>query len=274
MADLRVTETETAESDHEHAPPSVGGSRPGRKWAMGWTQAVLLLGLGLHLAYLYLSENVANYIHVRFAWLAAAGAVFCLALGGHALWVALRASRSDAEVSHDHAGHTHPSRQWPTLGWLAVPLVLGTLVPPQPLGAAAVGGNISAPPTAREAPMLLTSDSLQWTVADWLRMFASGGTDRLRGQPADVTGFVYRREGDPEGYFVVARFLMVHCTADAYAVGIPVRWTEAKNLPTDAWVRVRGTVEVGEFRGNQLPILTATTIDDQSERPKQAYLYQ
>ena len=261
--------------EHEHAAAGSGPHRPVGGETSGWTRAVLLLGLGLYLGYLFASESVGNYVNLRFGWLALAGALLSLALGGHALMTQLRAGRSPSAASHDHEGHAHQPLGWPALGLLAAPLALGILVPSQPLGAAAVAGDISLPRGASEGAVLLAADSAQWTVIDWLRMFSSpGGGDRLQGQPADITGFVYRQEGDPDGYFVVARFLMVHCTADAYAVGMPVVWPEAQALPSDTWVRVRGTVQVGDFRGNVLPILAATSVDDRAERPKQVYLYQ
>jgi uncharacterized repeat protein (TIGR03943 family) len=88
-----------------------------------------------------------------------------------------------------------------------------------------------------------------------------------------VTGFVYRREEDPSGHFMVARFLMTCCSADAYAIALPVQWAAAEGLTADTWVRVVGTVRVGRFRDNTLPILQAMEVHIE-DRPRQTYLYQ
>jgi hypothetical protein len=33
-------------------------------------------------------------------------------------------------------------------------------------------------------------------------------------------------------------------------------------------------MNVGDFRGNRMPVLQATAVDDTVQRPKQVYLYQ
>lgn len=235
---------------------------------------MLLLGLGVYTAYLAWSGDIGNYVNLRFAWVGAVGAglAMLLAVAGMGARVR-RAHLLDATV-HEHLGHQHQPIGWPALGLLALPLGLGLLVPSQPLGAAAVAGDVTFSRGVGEVATISASDSLEWTILDWLRMFSVGGARaRVDGRRADVTGFVYRREGDPDGHFVLSRFLMVHCTADAYAIGMPVTWTRAEALPADTWVRVRGTVRIGSFGGNTLPILDAVSVDPRVERPTQAYLY-
>jgi putative membrane protein len=51
-----------------------------------------------------------------------------------------------------------------------------------------------------------------------------------------------------------------------------VQWAEASALAQGAWVRIVGTVQVGEFRGEQVPIIQATTVEI-VEQPKHPYLY-
>jgi uncharacterized repeat protein (TIGR03943 family) len=234
---------------------------------------LLLLGLGLFLAYLIASGNLGNYVNLRFVWVGAIGAILAILLGVAALSARARVPHADT-AGHSHLGHRHGPVGRPALALLAVPLALGLFVPSQPLGAAAVTGEVSFSRGVAEVATITTSDSLEWTVLDWLRMFSNAGQQgRIEGKQADVTGFVYRRSGDPDGYFVISRFLMVHCTADAYAIGMPVAWAGAGTLTDDTWVRVRGTVRVGTFGGSTLPILEATAVDERVDRPSQAYLY-
>ncbi len=235
-------------------------------------KSVLLLGLGGYFVHLWLGGDLHNYVNARFGWLPVLAAVLFVVLALEGLASAIWSGR--AHHVHHWLDHTHRAPSWPVLAVVAVPLALGTLVPSLPLGARAVGGDLALDPGAFEGALIPANDSLEWTVLDWLRAFSAGSADRISGKDADVVGFVYRRDDDPAGSFVVMRFLMSCCSADAYAVGMPVIWSGAEALPIDSWVRVQGTVSVGSFRGQTLPILTATAVDNSIERPKQAYLYQ
>jgi uncharacterized repeat protein (TIGR03943 family) len=236
---------------------------------------LLLLALSGYFVHLWLGGDLHNYVNARFGWLPVLAAVLflLLALPG----IAAGAGRSQHH-SGEHAefmDHVHLPPSWAVLAIAAVPLLLGTLVPSQPLGARAVGGEVSLDPGVLEGALVQTTDSAEWTVLDWLRAYSSGGRqERINGKEADVTGFVYRRDGDPKDSFVVMRFLMSCCSADAYAIGMPVVWANAEALPVDSWVRVRGTVNAGRFRDQTLPILTASGVEENIPRPKQAYLYQ
>jgi putative membrane protein len=235
----------------------------------------LFAGMAAYFAYLWISGNLGNYINTRFMWLSiVATIVFCL-LAASSLYSFIRA-RSGGDLAdghHDDAGHWHPPIGLPVLLLLAAPLAFGLLVPSRPLGASAVGGDLM-PNAPNEASLAASANSLEWTVVDWLRVFYySGNPDRLNGREADVVGFVYRREGDPKGHFMAARFLMSCCSADAAAVGMPVAWNEADNLPVDTWVRVKGQVKVQQYGKNALPVIDAKSVDTSIGPPAQAYLY-
>jgi uncharacterized repeat protein (TIGR03943 family) len=235
-------------------------------------KSLVLVGLGGYFVLLWVRGDLNNYVNARYGWLTVLAGLLCFALGIHGISMALRGLRS-----HAHAGwgdHVHLPPSWSVLAIVGVPLLLGVLVPSQPLGAQAVDSDRALDVGVFEAAAIPATDSLQWTVLDWLRAGSAGGPpERINGKEADLIGFVYRREDDPKGSFVVMRFLMVHCAADAYAVGMPVLWADAPALPIDSWVRVRGTVNVGAYRDQTLPILTATFVEANVERPQQPYLY-
>jgi putative membrane protein len=60
--------------------------------------------------------------------------------------------------------------------------------------------------------------------------------------------------------------------ADAGAIGLPVAWADEAAIEDGMWVRVTGAFQLGEFRGEQIPMLQATTVEvvDQPDHP---YLY-
>ncbi|NWF70179.1 MAG: TIGR03943 family protein [Chloroflexi bacterium] len=250
--------------EHEHTP-----SAP----AQAWVKTGLLLGLALYFLYNIVSGNLTNYINIRFSWLAYIAVAIFGALGAVSAYDLLRARRAEqAHDDHDHY-HNHDHVSWPVLFITAIPLLLGTLIPSQPLGASAIDGNISTNVVAVSSMSTLGSDPLQWNVLDWLRAFnKSTNLAEFNNQPADVIGFVYREPDFAEDTFMVARFTISCCVADANAIGLPVVWPDNVALDDSQWVRVSGTFTLGAFRGQQIPLLVATAVEI-VEQPKHPYLY-
>jgi putative membrane protein len=240
---------------------------------LGWLKTVLLLGLGIYFVYNIASGNLTNYINVRFVWLSYVAAGLFLLIGGYSAYHMLR-HHSGAEHEHDH-DHTHTSISWGTLALLAVPLILGTLLPSRPLGAEAVDGDLGLTSAAATSSSVTTFaiNPLDRSVLDWLRVFnSSSDYGELNGQPADVIGFVYSEPTFGEDQFMVARFTISCCVADASAIGLPAYWADTSTLQQGQWVHVQGTMQVGEFRGDSLPILQASSIEV-VEQPEHPYLY-
>ena len=142
-----------------------------------------------------------------------------------------------------------------------------------PLGSAAVAGNISTNAAVNASFSTFSSDPLKWNVLDWLRAFNSAeDATSFNGKQADVIGFVYREASFADDQFMVARFTISCCVADASAIGLPVIWEQAGDFPQDTWVRVQGAFEVGQFRGDTVPVLHATSVET-VEQPEHPYLY-
>jgi putative membrane protein len=112
-------------------------------------------------------------------------------------------------------------------------------------------------------------------VLDWLRVFnATTDYATLNGEPADVIGFVYTEPDMAPTQFMVARFTVSCCVADANAIGVPVHWNEADvaALASGQWVRVTGAMQVESFRGDDMPVLQAQAVE-LIEAPKNPYLF-
>jgi uncharacterized repeat protein (TIGR03943 family) len=248
---------------HEHHPDAANENLP------GWLKTALLLGLGLYFVYNILSGNLTNYINVRFAWLSYVAAILFLLIGGYSAYHMLR-HHSSGEHHHDHA---HTPMSLGALLVIAIPLILGTLIPSRPLGAEAVDGNVSLTSAAATTTTTFTINPQDRNVLDWLRVFNSTEDySEINGQPADVIGFVYTEPTFGDDQFMVARFTISCCVADASAIGLPTYWQEMDTLEQGQWVRVQGTMQLGQFRDDSLPILQATSVEviDQPEHP---YLY-
>lgn len=237
-----------------------------------WARVFILLGLAAYFAYNILSGNLSNYVNARFAWLSYV-AIVLFGLLGFASMVALLRGGHDHAHDHDH-DHEHGGMSWVMIAIVAVPLVLGTLVPSEPLSASAVNGGVSMTPISigGATATAFSRDPLDRNVLEWLRVFIKGAPDSFNEQEADVIGFVYREPGYPPDHFLVARFTISCCVADASAIGLPAVWTGSGDLADGQWVRVRGAFQAGDFANRRTPILQAAQVEvvDQPDHP---YLY-
>ena len=240
-------------------------------------KATLLIALGLYLYTRLTSGVIEFYIHPRFISLVLLASVGLLIVAA-SFFLHEEADDHDPAHAHHHASHVHNHLSWFGLFVLAVPVVLGLLVPPQPLGAAAVGnrevqmGNLNsiAPPRSDGRMGLVAGEK---NILDWLTDFQRNPNPAsFNGVEADLIGFVYRDERFAEDLFMVGRFIVSCCVADASPVGVIVRSDQASDYAADQWVQVRGRFQAGAFINAEMPILVATEIIP-IDQPQQPYLY-
>jgi putative membrane protein len=231
-------------------------------------KAAILILMGVFLFMIVMDGSVLYYINQRFVtltWLAAGG--FLLVGASYFLL-----SGRETAVSLGRQPLT-----WVGLLIASLPLLFGWLVPSQPLGAAAIGnreinlGGIAsvAPSSGSDTRSLASGDK---NIIDWLSDFQQNDPATFNGEEAKLIGFVYRDERFPEDTFMVARFTVSCCVADAAPIGLVVRWPDAPNLPTDQWVEVNGRFQLGTFNGQEIPILIAEEITP-IDPPRHPYLY-
>lgn len=244
---------------HHHHHAASSAQRIDR---VAWAKALILLGMGIYLAYLIASGNLTNYINLRFAWLAYVGTAIFVLLATVSLYVCLKPG----------AGHQHYQISWDMLVIVAFPLLLAILIPSRSLGIEAINGGISLSPVGVESPAAFRRSPLDRNILDWLREFNRGAPASFNGQQVDVTGFVYREPLFAEDGFMVARFTMSCCVADAYPIGMPVSSEAAADFGAGDWVRVRGELQAGKFGAEFMPVIIASTLDAVDE-PAQPYLY-
>ncbi|MDX1992503.1 MAG: TIGR03943 family protein [bacterium] len=233
---------------------------------MEWLKAGTLLALSAYFGYSILSGNLTNYINIRFAWLSYLAVVIFAALGAASVYALLR---NEGRARDD----SHTPVSWSMIGLMALPLLMGTLIPSQPLGAEAVDGRIGTRVASVNTAAAVTKDPLQRNVLEWLRVFNDGSAPAaFDGQEADVIGFVYREPGFAVDQFMIARFTVACCVADASAIGLPVQWDGAADIADGEWVQVRGAFEAGSFRDQTMPILRAQSVQV-VEQPEHPYVY-
>ena len=233
---------------------------------IAWAKSAILLGMAVYLALLILTGNLSNYINQRFAWLVYVGAAIFFLL-------ALVNLYSSLTPQLDEHKHEHYRIGWDILLIVSFPLLLGFLIPSRSLGIEAINGGVSLNPVGVQRSSALTRNPLDRNILDWLREFNRAVTPaEFNGAPAGVIGFVYREPSHAADGFMVSRFTMSCCVADAFPIGMPVSWREAGELTAGAWVRVAGKLKAKTFAGDFLPVLVAETIELVDE-PEQPYLY-
>lgn len=226
-------------------------------------KTLILFGMGIYLTLLILTGSLDNYINQRFAWLVVVGALlfFLLAL------VNLYSSRNRAQREHDHH-HYHIS--WDIVLVVSFPLLLAIFIPSRALGIEAVNGGVSLSPVGVAG---LSRSPLDRNILDWLREFDRAATPaQFNGTPVDVVGFVYREPSHPVDGFMLARFTLSCCVADAFPIGMPVISDEADKLTEGEWLRVGGQLKASAFAGEFLPVVVAETVE-RVDKPAQPYLY-
>jgi putative membrane protein len=236
--------------------------------------SVRLRALILILTAIYLAQNLARgtlyyYIGPRFGWLAILAVILLIVIAGAYHLVERR------EEGHDPSQEDERTSAWP-LVILALPLLLGVIVPARPLGASAAANRgittgVALPNAGQSVTLsVLPGDR---TVLDWARLIADNPDPAaLDGQPADVVGFVYRDSRFAVDQLMVGRFTIACCVADALAVGVMVEADNAAQFPADTWVRVTGRFRAGEFDGEGMPVLLADTVEP-VQPPEQPYLF-
>ncbi|GIN69716.1 permease [Bacillus sp. J14TS2] len=93
------------------------------------------------------------------------------------------------------------------------------------------------------------------------------------GKEVELIGFVYKEPEFEEDQFVVARFAVSCCVADASVYGLIASITEAPSLDVDQWVKATGTLDTTKLDGWELPFLKITQLE-KIEQPANPYVYE
>ena len=229
-------------------------------------RAGLLLGLALMIDRLLLTGQMAMYVSPTLNPLSALTAVVLAAMGVLELRGGPRSSSHEAGV--DRAL---------TLGMVALPVLLGLFMTPRALGASAVGDDRASSLVlafaAQDNPggAAPSSQPIQ-DVADLLAFLRRSGEGGI-GQPVHAIGVVARSADLPPNEFVLLRYAIVHCVADARPVGLLVASSAADvaDWSADQWVAIDGTLASRERNGDRLVTVVADRIVPADE-PNNPYL--
>ncbi len=216
-----------------------------------WIRILVCFGLATMLLGLFLTGEISLLVAPKMRWFVGFSIFVLMVLGLVQLW-----QLKSKEL--------HP------LGFISYlfvffPLLLFLFVPPKVLDASIAnkkGVHYSQPkaqqntaldpsqdPYAKEFAVLKKQNTIVINDKNYGKVMTTIQIHpkELAGKQIRVTGFVYRDETTAKNQFVVGRYLMVCCTADAEVVGYLVNGGQPQP-PVNRWVEVTGILKtnIGE----------------------------
>ncbi|MCB0044115.1 MAG: TIGR03943 family protein [Caldilineaceae bacterium] len=263
----------------------------------------LLVAMGFFLLSRIMNGTLYFYINKRFLGLTLFAVAALLAVGTNYYLLLQRNARGEANPEdgemgyghtcddgctgaheHEHTpDHTHAHHlTWVGALLVMLPIALGLFVRPQPLGASAmdvreatlisdVGNGPALPGAVRAAQEKAANER---NILEWDQTFrmTENPAAALAGEPVDVTGFVYQYEDLGTDQFLVMRYAVNCCAADAAAFALVVEWPDATALEDDMWVSVTGELMPGKVGGRTMPVVQGRVVE-LVDPPQQPYLY-
>jgi uncharacterized repeat protein (TIGR03943 family) len=142
-----------------------------------------------------------------------------------------------------------------SLGALTLILLLALALPPRPLSSAtALARGLSTDLAVVNGQMqtfgLKPEDR---TLLDWVKLFNYNPEPQAYvGQKVALEGFIVLDESLPESTFMITRFSMACCAADARPIALPVHFDSQKFTPLqDDWVYLEGHMEETTLNGQR-----------------------
>ncbi len=227
-------------------------------------QFLVLAGLGIFLSAKYFSGNLSWYINQRYMPLTI---IAILGLFGMALTAVFSARKPPHTHDHGDEDHGHEDQApeeaervnsaWGIV-FIFIPLIIGLTIPAKPLSASAIsnrGLSSGAPLSAGGGKQAnLNQAPEDRTVLDWIKLFNyQADLSPYLGQNANVIGFVYHDTRLPAGHFMVSRFAITCCVADAFAIGMVVQATTEDTFPDNTWIDVKGPSNPSRWMDKNCP---------------------
>ena len=215
-----------------------------------WWELWPMLGWGLFVAYLYARGRMTLFLRPLYGHLALGAAAVLLLCFACAWFVRRRSLKREAESERVHEGHAcgKASNAWRYVRSLAflVPIVIGLALPERGLNAlAALQRGAGDPAMAAElAAQQQLAEAHEEQGYGWTTVLGvAQRLEMLAPQKVGAVGFVVRNKEAPAGQFLLVRFLISCCAADASPVAVPVKWPEAQTLENNQWVKVFGRTD-------------------------------
>ena len=264
--------------------------------------SLLTVVTGVLVLKLTLTGGYLNYVRPgMYPWLIASG-MFLILLGvtGRLRDRGRRVPRRSVEDPAHHHGHGLSRAAW----LLVLPVLAATLWEPAPLGSFAASRQTVRPPRLQPpsvervseqvaglqpAPQAspatevaglavpMAGDNSEMSLLDFLEITYYDDSKALAGVPVNLVGFVAPAPAGGSGEFLLSRFMISCCAADAQLLQVLIAPENGSALKPDSWVKVTGAWAPDEGPGAMtvdgfpIPRLVATGLTPVSQ-PENPYL--
>lgn len=219
------------------------------------TLSIVMLLYGAYLIFIYFSGKVQLLIHQDYAILTLISGIVLILFGGLGC-VGLMKQK------HFSPTGVHPNTKRELI-LVFVAIIAALVIHPAPLSTSTAsvrksGLNDDAGLSRRTTPVarfIINSENRR--LIEWVNLFNQNPEpSQYEGEKVKVSGFVLKDDDLPEDYFMIARFIISCCAADARPIGIPVHYNPTEQtLENDQWIELKGSLFTTELDGESIPAI-------------------
>jgi putative membrane protein len=122
---------------------------------------------------------------------------------------------------------------------------------------------------------MLSKETITFTDENYIAMTSilDQNPEKFIGKNVEMIGFVFREDDFEENQFVLARFGLSCCVADASVYGTLATLPDAKKYGDDQWIKITGTLTTIDYQDWTLPYVKVTTVET-IDQPDEPYVYE
>lgn len=250
-----------------------------------WIEVLAIFAWGVLLLKYWVSGELNILIHPNFFALTNGTGVFLILLACYKAAQLLHQQWRSRRVRNRGVRTATPATDHITLfppGWsatlLLITAVLGFLISPRVFASEKAmmrDVNDFLPVTQSQPQAFRTARKPEErSLIDWVRtLTVYPEPDAYTGQQVNVQGFVIHLPDLPEEYFLISRFVITCCAADAYPVGLPVKLSQSRSAyPPDTWLEIQGEMST-EILGDRRQLTIVANSIQEIPEPRNPYEY-
>ncbi|MDF9408864.1 MAG: hypothetical protein A4E52_01981 [Pelotomaculum sp. PtaB.Bin013] len=96
--------------------------------------------------------------------------------------------------------------------------------------------------------------------------------EQYAGKEITMIGFVLKEQKFTTDQFGLVRYVITCCSADAMPDGFMCEYKNASNFREGDWLNIRGTIQLGKYEGNTIPVIRITAFS-KAQEPQNPYIY-
>lgn len=226
-------------------------------------EAALLAGTSLMFLYLYISGEIALYIHSRFHPLTLATGIVLALLAVGRLVIPAKACGCAQLKPYVYS-------------IFLLPIIIGLFSPVRVLDAGLANrrGISLQPPLAVPAWNAPPVGAIRLDDQNYMTIYANlySNPQKFKGRVVEVEGFVLHKDEYGPGTFIVARYSITCCIADAVLLGFLANWQGSTTIAENDWVKVAAIVQPELYNDKLVPMLVIQYLEV-IRQPRNPYIF-